>query len=166
VEIMPHPLEQHRKVLRIRKPDEHWPAAAVWNFPAGSAGRIRLRILIRPGFQGALVALTDHFSTPFDLEDQYHSIHNLWIDAGGRCGSGSLLTPDQWHTLELIWNAKQQSCQVVVDDKPSGSLPVVRSSPNICYLRLRSKAEKIDDAGFLVESVEVDVQTDTSPESP
>ena len=47
VEIVPHPNGADRKVLQIRKTDEHWPAAAVWNFPAGADGRLRLRILPR-----------------------------------------------------------------------------------------------------------------------
>jgi hypothetical protein len=76
------------------------------------------------------------------------------------------MTPNQWHTLELVWNAKQQSCQIVVDGKPSGSLPVVRASPNICYLRLRSTAEQTDDAGFVVESAEVEVEPETKAQTP
>jgi hypothetical protein len=165
-EIVPHPTEPDRKVMQVRKPDEHWPAAAVWNFPAGAAGRLRLRILIKPGCQGALVALTDHFSTPYDLEDHFNSMHNFWIGADGERPSGESLTPGQWHALELAWDAKQQSCQVILDGEPSGSLPVVRSSPNICYLRLRSTAEKTDDAGFLIDSVEVEVQPETQTETP
>jgi hypothetical protein len=160
-EIVPHPTEPNGQVLQIRKTDEHWPAAAVWNFPAGANGRLRLRIMPRAGFQGALVALTDHFSTPFDLEDQFSSVHNLWIGVDGRLPGGAALRTDQWNSLELIWHAKKQSCDVVLDGKISGSLPVVRSSPNICYLRLRSTAERTDEAGFLVESVEVEVEPAT-----
>jgi hypothetical protein len=165
-EIVPHPTEPDRKALQVRKLDKQWPAAAVWNFPAGATGCLRLQILIKSGFQGALIALTDHFSTPFDLEDHFYSMHNLWINADGRYLNGESLTPNQWHTLELVWNAKQQSCQVVLDGELSGSLPVVRSSPNTCYLRLRSTAKNPDDAGFLVDSVEVEVQPETKAETP
>jgi len=166
VEIMPHPTEPERKVLQIRKTDEHWPAAAVWNFPAGAAGRIRLRILPRSGFQGALIALTDHFSTPYDLEDHFNSVHNLWIGADGRLPGGDTLETDQWNNLELVWNAKQQSCEVFLDGKSAGSLPLIRSSPNLCYLRLRSTAERTDEARFLIESVEVDVGPITNAGKP
>jgi hypothetical protein len=155
VEIVPHPTETGSKVLQIRKIEKGWPAAAVWNFPAGPAGRLKMRLFLQQDFQGALISLTDHFSTPFDLEDRFNSIHNLWIDADGGLTEGGSLTPGQWHTLELAWNAKEQACDVLVDDEPVGRLPVVRSSPNVCYLRLRSTAEKTDAAGFLVQSAEV-----------
>ena len=39
------------------------------------------------------------------------------------------------------------------------SLPVVRSIPNVAYLRFRSIAEKTDPAGLLIESVQADVLT-------
>jgi hypothetical protein len=153
--IVSHPDEPGRKVLEIRKVEKGWPASAVWNFPAGAAGRLKMRLFLQEDFQGGLISLTDHFSTPFDLEDHFHSVHNLWIGAdGGLKGGGSLKT-GQWHTLELAWNAKEQSCEVSIDEEPVGRLPVVRSSPNVCYLRLRSTADKTDAAGFLVESVEV-----------
>ena len=165
VQIVPHPDDPSRRALQIRKLDERWPAAAVWNFPKGAAGKLRLRIFLQPGFRGALVALTDHFSTPFDLEDHYHSVHNLWIGADGRLPSGATIAPGAWHTLEMAWNADEQSCQVQVDGAAVGSLPVVRSSPNVCYLRLRSTAEKTDDAGFMVDAVDVDVEPSTAQAS-
>jgi hypothetical protein len=155
--IVTHPSEPDRKVLDIRKIEEAWPASAVWNFPAGAAGRLKMRLFLRKDFQGGLISLTDHFSTPYDLEDHFHSVHNLWIGAEGELSGGGSLTPSQWHTLELAWNDKEQSCEVLVDDEPVGRLPVVRSSPNVCYLRLRATADKTDTAGFLVESVEVAV---------
>ena len=48
-----------------------------------------------------------------------------------------------------------------MNGKSAGSLPLVRSSPNICYLSPASTAERTDEAGFLIESVEVDVGPDT-----
>jgi hypothetical protein len=157
VGIMAHPTEADRKVLEVRKIDEAWPASAVWNFPAGAAGRLKLRLLLEKDFQGGLISLTDHFSTPYDLEDRFHSVHNLLIGVDGGLSGGGSLTLGQWHNLELAWNSKEQSCEVLVDDEPVGRLPIVRSSPNVCYLRLRSTADKTDMAGFLVESVEVAV---------
>jgi hypothetical protein len=163
VEIIPHPDDSQHKALRVRKIDEHWPAAAVWNFPAGSSGRLRLRIFLEPKFRGARISLTDHFSTPFDLEDHFYSVHNLVIDPDGKLPNGTSIAPRQWHTLELAWNAKQQFCEITLNGASAGKLPVVRSSPNICYLRLRSTADNADESGFLVDSVEVDVDGPTSP---
>lgn len=145
--------------LQLRKPQADWPAAAVWNFPSGEAGKLRLRLQVRPGFGGALIGLTDHFSTPFDKEDRYNNAYNLWIGPDGAAGSGLHLAPGKWHDLELAWSASAQTCLVTIDGRKSATLPVVRSSRNICYLRLASTAPTTDDAGFLVQSVSVDVSS-------
>jgi hypothetical protein len=100
------------------------------------------------------------------LEDHFNSVHNLWIGADGRLPGGDTLETDQWNNLELVWNAKQQSCEVFLDGKSAGSLPLIRSSPNLCYLRLRSTAERTDEAGFLIESVEVVVGPITNAGKP
>jgi hypothetical protein len=157
VEIVADPDRVDGRALQIRKTQAGWPAAAVWNFPAGAAGKLRLRIKLNPGFAGALIGLTDHFSTPFDLEDRYNNAFNLWIGPDGELSSGKRLEPGRWHTLELAWNADKQACIVTDEGQKIASLPVVRCSRNVCYLRLRSTAETTDAAGFLVDAVSVDV---------
>src|SRR5439155_18962911 len=66
VELVPHPAHPGARVLGIRKTEPAWPAAAVWNFPMGARGHVRLNLMLKPGFGGALVGLTDHYSVPFD----------------------------------------------------------------------------------------------------
>jgi hypothetical protein len=162
VEIVDASEAPNGRALRIRKTEEGWPAAAVWNFPAGPSGKLRLRIKINPGFKGALIGLTDHFSTPFDLEDGFNNVHNLWIGPEGRLAPGKGLTPGKWQDLDLVWNADRQSCRVVVDGRTITTLPVVRGSRNICYLRVRSTAQPKDDAGFLIAAASVAVTSGPS----
>src|SRR5262249_26970009 len=71
VDLAPHPTKPGRRVLQVRKTDAGWPSGAVWNFPSGAAGRVRLRLLAKPGFSGARIGLTDHFSVPFDELDRF-----------------------------------------------------------------------------------------------
>lgn len=59
VELIPHPDEEDATVLWIRKIDEHWPAAAVWNFPLGLQGRLQTRWLLKSGCAGAHIGLTE-----------------------------------------------------------------------------------------------------------
>jgi hypothetical protein len=168
VAFVAHPEKAGAKALQIRKPETAWPAAAVWNFPSGAGGTLRLRIQIQKGFRGALIGLTDHYSTPFDLEDRYNNLYNLWIGPEGRLEDGKQLAPGRWHELELTWSLEAQRCKVRLDGRPAGTLPVNRRSPYTCYLRLRSTAETTDPAGFLVEAVAVKVKplAPTRPRSP
>ncbi len=48
----------------------------------------------------------------------------------------------------------------MLDGDEVGVLPLLRETTGVCYLRLRSTADEIDNAGFVVESVEVDVAPD------
>lgn len=158
VDLTPHPQREGARVLRLRKPETAWPAAAVWNFPAGRKGSLSLRLQIKPGFRGAAVGLTDHFSVPFDPQDKIYNLFNLEIGPNGRLANGEGLAPGRWHQLKLDWDTATSECRLILDGRRIGRLPLTRMSPwGVSYLRLRSTAESTDDAGLLVESVDADV---------
>jgi hypothetical protein len=153
VEVVAHPDKPGARALHLSKPKADWPAAAVWNFPNGRNGRLQIRLKLNPGFAGARIGLTDHFSVPFDPEDQYYNLFNLNIGPEGKL-SRSELTLAQWHTLELNWSCANQECRVVVDGRPAETLPMQRRTAGVNYLRLSSTVDGIDAAGLLIESVE------------
>ena len=113
--------------------------------------------MLKPGFQGALVGLTDHYSAPFDYEDQFFNLYNFSIGSGGQLAKGGKLDLDRWFTLQFDWDTVKRDARVSVDGRPVAILPLLRDSHGVCYLRLRSTAAATDAAGFLVESVEADV---------
>lgn len=157
VEVQPDSQKSGGKLLSIRKTDVEWPAAAVWNFPAGSLGTLRLQLRLRPGFGGLLLGLTDHFSTPWDLEDGFYNVFNLPISSAGTLLPNVKLVPERWYQLELDWNTKKGECLVLLDGKPAGVIPDNRTSPQgINYLRLRSTAIQAD-GGLEVRAVSADV---------
>ncbi len=143
------------KVLQISKVSGDWPAGAVWNFPAGRRGRIRLRIMVPHGFQGLLVGLTDEFSPPWDEEDQYHNVFNVQLDRAGRLPDGLRIGSGRWHNMELIWDCDRRICDLVIDSRKVESIPMNRTpqTQGICYLRLRSTAPSTDLHGLLVQFV-------------
>jgi hypothetical protein len=156
VELVAHPDKPGTRALQLRKLDADWPSAAVWNFPNGTTGRLRIRLKLDPGFAGARIGLTDHFSVPFDPEDQYHSLFNLSIGPEGKLGNGKL-TPAQWHTVELDWSCPKQECRALIDGQPADTLPMQRRTAGVNYLRISSTADKADPAGLLIESVEASI---------
>jgi hypothetical protein len=163
VEFAAHPEKGTAKILRVRKTHGDWPACAVWNFPAGLRGLLRVKLMSNPGFQGALIGITDHFSTPFDMEDRFSNLFNLDIASDGRIleesgGAQPALSPGRWNDLTLAWDCGKRNCRVVLDGHDIRTLPLLRETLGACYLRLRSTAEQTDNAGFLVESVEAEVQ--------
>jgi hypothetical protein len=128
----------------------------VWNFPNGLNGRLRIRLKLNSGFAGVRIGLTDHFSVPFDPEDQHHNLVNLSIGSDGRVGY-SAQAPAQWHELELDWNCAKQECRVRVDRHSVETLPMQRPTSGVNYVRLSSTADPTDPAGLLIESVDVSV---------
>ncbi|PYV09908.1 MAG: hypothetical protein DMG07_22185 [Acidobacteria bacterium] len=157
VELVPNPARAGAQALGVRKPDADWPATAVWNFPLGARGRLRLRLKLEPGFAGALVGLTDHYSVPFDHEDQFFNLYNFAIGPGGQLATDGRLELDRWFTLQFDWDTVKRNARVSVDGRPLTLLPLLRDAYGVCYLRLRSTAAPTDAAGLLVESVEADV---------
>ena len=157
VEVTPHPENDTAQVLHICKPQANWPAAAVWNFPSGLRGCLRLKLLLKPDFEGALVGLTDHFSVPFDQEDRFYNLFNLRISPDGQIAEGIELATNRWYTIEFDWDCAEYNCDVSLDRRQIRRLPQLRDSDGACYLRLRSTSAGTDDAGFLVEYVEVDL---------
>ena len=147
---IPHPDRVDAQVLRIRREDANWPACAVWNFPAGAVGNIRLRLQLQPEARGLMVGITDHFSTPFDLEDIFYNLYDISLGP-------DLLLPGQWHDVELHWDCAERACEVNLDGKTHTRLRQTRDSTTPCYLRLRTMAESAPDSGVLVESVTADV---------
>jgi len=164
-ECVPHPSRPKARVLHVRRPDDKPGDGAVWNFPIGRSGKLSVRILLRKGFQGGLVALTDRFFYPetIDLE---HTTFALRIAGDGRLGEGVLLGKEQWYDLDLSWQVEQRppgdrwpgTCKVSVDGREVATLPQLnRAQAGVGYLRLNSTAAAIDPAGFLVERVVAEV---------
>jgi len=158
-ELITHPDKKQRKALLIRKSDNDWQSSAVWNFPAIRNGRLRLRLMLKTGFQGSLIGLTDHFSVPFDEEDVFYNVFNLPLDS--LTSLSQVLGTSAWHDLEMDWSCDRRVLQVLVDSHQVLALEQNRACQNsgLSYLRLRSMAQSDQDAGFLIDSVEVDRTT-------
>ena len=160
VELIPDPARPSTRLLGVRKVDKGWPAAAVWNFPAGATGRLRLKLFIQRGFGGANLALTDHFSVPFDAEDQFHNLYNLRIGAGGELPSGAKLALERWQEVFLEWDVEKRECRVKVEGRIVGVIRQQREGVGASYLRVRSLAKELEKGGLLIERVDVDVSKD------
>jgi hypothetical protein len=156
VEVSAHPDKQKGSVLSLRKPELDWPAGAAWNFPSGTKGSLRLRILIKPGFAGARIGITDHFSVPFDDLDEFYNLYSLPISAEGQIGKAKL-TPNRWHTVQMKWDTDQRRCRIWMDGHEVTVLRQSRETLGANYLRLISTAETTDLAGMLVEDIEANV---------
>jgi len=158
VEVVPDPEKTGVQALQLRKTAVDWAAAAVWNFPMGRVGRLRLRLRLNSGFAGARLGLTDHFSVPFDAEDRIYNLYNFEIGPNGELTNGKKLQPGQWHDLDLEWDDGSGECRVAANGRSIATLHLTREpASGVSYLRLVSTAEQTDQAGLLVESVDANV---------
>lgn len=157
VELVPDPNKPGAQVLSVRKTDAGWPASAVWNFPMGVSGHLRLRLMLKPGFGGAQIGLTDHYSVPYDPEDSFYNRYNLRIGPNGRLKNGETLEANRWYDVDLNWDTVARAARVSIDGRQVEVLPLLHESDGICYVRLKSTSSDTDPAGFLVGSVDVEV---------
>jgi hypothetical protein len=148
VEILSHPDKSGAKVLKIQKTTPDWPTAAVWNFPSLPTGTLRMKFQIQPGSKGLALGITDHFSTPFDLEDKFFNLVNLEL-------TSEKLPPNQWHTLQLEWTLEKRECKAILNNQPATILPLRRETTGPCYLRLRSLARETEAGQIIIESAEI-----------
>ena len=158
-ELITHPTNRGAKVLHICRPDKNLPDVAEWNFPLGRSGSVSINLLLQDGFAGGAIDLADRYFQPTDVAAISECIFHMPIDANGQLGeSGIHLKTGQWYTLFFHWNVSKGNCVVTLNGKVAST--VAMHSPThlgISYLLLRSTAQKIDPAGFLVESVQAQV---------
>jgi len=163
-ELIAHPSKPGAKVLRLCKPDEHAPDGALWNFPNAVKGKLRVRILLNQGFGGGCLSLCDRSFKPTDGHSERLAIFTVPIAPDGKLGTGPKLALGQWHELQFSWALGKKACRVSLGGETSLVLDQRNLTGNgISYLHLRSKSRTIDEAGFLVESVSVDIEDSIAP---
>ncbi|MBI4559611.1 MAG: exo-alpha-sialidase [Candidatus Hydrogenedentes bacterium] len=158
--LIDHPEKPGAKALHIRRADDKAGDGAVWNFPLGMKGSLRIHLMIRSGFGGAAISLLDRFFDPTDPAGETEAALTLLIRPDGHISLAKVLEPDAWHTLRLQWDLPNHTGVVFVDDTSTVYLkPAYRNPLGINYLRVRSIADTIDSAGLLVDSVQVEVES-------
>jgi len=163
-QLIDHPSGNGKKVLHIRRPDEQDPDGAVWNFPNGLSGKLTLRIFINKGFKGGGISLTDRFFNPSDNHGERLAMFYLPLSDKGQLGNGPIISPEEWHSIDFIWDLKSNACVINSDGRHALILKQQNETLNgINYLRLRSTAPEIDKSGYYVESVVVDIENNIAP---
>lgn len=158
--LVDHPDNAKAKALHLRRPDaDKPPDGAVWNFPAGRAGTLSVRFMIPDGSAGGSVALVDRFFDPTDDAGEAEAMVRLPLSVGSKLGD-VVIAPRKWMTLSLSWDADAATCRVSIDDRHAADVPFSHPTVNgFSYLRLRSTAGALDEAGWMVDRVEAWVPT-------
>ena len=158
--LVPHPDGEMREVLQIaRHSDDRLleeREGAVWNFPAGHSGQLRLRLRLPSGSAGAQIALVDRWFNPTDPVVASFAQFVLRIDALGNIEGQPALLPDCWHWLTIRWDlGRSPVATFQVDEGEVHSVPQLASCVNgISYVHLQSAAASADPHGLLLEIIE------------
>ena len=142
VALAPHPDKPGAKMLCVQRVDREFPAGAVWNFPSGRAGAVRVRFQLLPGTAPTSVTLTDHYSSPFDTTAEINGLYSfrLAVDVPG--SQGHRLQAGAWHDLELRWDVRKRACAAWIDGsfwRECGQLRLLTEGAN--YLRFRALSD-------------------------
>jgi hypothetical protein len=154
--LIDHPDHPGAKALHLRRPDDKPADGATWNFPAAPAGRLSIKFMLPQGSTGGSVALVDRFFDPTDDAGETEAMFHLPLAPGMKIGEQTL-SAGAWHTLSLAWDGS--SCKLAIDGADAGVRTFAKPSRNgVSYLRLRSTAGSVDEAGWLVERVEASAE--------
>ena len=78
--------------------------------------------------------------------------------------NGQTISIGKWHNLRFSWDIVNKNCDVILNGKHIYTIPLKNETLNgISYLRLRSTSPTIDIAGYLIESVNVDIDDNVAP---
>ncbi|MBT7394169.1 MAG: exo-alpha-sialidase [Prolixibacteraceae bacterium] len=164
-ELIPHPTNPEKQVLKIRREADSTVYSqrdcAVWNFPSGRAGTFETKIYLNKKFRGGMIVLTDRWYQPTDTQGEEMAMFSLDIPAGGGVEKEFVLEKEKWYTVTFSWNLEtENSCEVEIDGKKlSSKLPLLNPNENgISYVRFRSSSVWPDNEGFLIESVKAEVK--------
>jgi hypothetical protein len=113
----------------------------------GRKGEVELNLLLQPGADAVIVALTDHFRYPNDPEAEAQGMFSFQLDE-------SLLEVGKWHRLTLRWDLLQEHCVLL----HQGRLLTFSEGRRDCltgisYLRLRYLAEGVNENGIMISQV-------------
>ncbi len=157
--LIDHPDRAGAKALHVRRSDENDGDGALWNFPMGRKGDLKMRIKLQEGFGGSVISLLDRFFDPQDATGDADAIYSLTVTPDGNISLRNKLEKGRWYDLRFQWDVPKRTCVVSVAGEPTVWLkPSYRPAPGINYVRFRSTAQGQDLAGMLIESVEVDVE--------
>lgn len=162
--LIPNPDCWYKEVLQIaRHPDERLlfeKEGAVWNFPAGHEGILKLRFKLQAGSAGFQLCLLDRWFNPVDPVVSHFSTFVLTVDAGGFLNRSVKAELGCWHDLKISWNLKSQTAVVYLNEKKTDlTLKLNFPSMNgISYCHLQSIAENTDVHGVLIEKISAKIK--------
>jgi hypothetical protein len=164
--LVPHPDKAGKQVLHVRRPLDpdlfSQRDGAVWNFPAGTRGKLTTRIRLNPEFKGGTIALQDRWYQPTDSQGEQTAVCRVDLPADRRLTPSFKLEADRWYSFELQWRKDAQACTLIVDGKQPLKIPMKRLGFNgVSYVRFRSAALRPDPNGFFVEYVKAQIERDS-----
>lgn len=168
--VVPHPTRPGVQVLDIRFLDDpelvntasgadYRAGGAAWNFPAGQAGKLRLRFRLPEGSTGVHLSLMDRLFNACDRTAPDFAAYTLRLAPGA--GSGPVeLTPGIDHQLDLEWSGTGpgSTCRVLLDGRSAPTLALKNPAPNgLSYLHLIAAGDQ-PGPGVQIESVSAEVR--------
>ncbi len=154
--LQPDPGGSGKSVLVLGRPAGQDADAAVWNFPGGSTGVLRIRLRVPAGSEGVAISLADHFLDPTDTRWADRSRYQLRL---GGSGGVALPADGAWHEVKLSWQSGEREARVSLDGSEIRRLePSGNGAEALSYLHLRSLAENSGSAGAQIAAVSVDVK--------
>lgn len=112
---------------------------ALWNFPIGESGEIRVRVQLPPQAKGVRFSLNDHFNRSDDRRAAEHAVFTVAADRVKLAADG------KWHEVVFAWSRATTAgeVRVDVDGQPVGQIAAQRPAQfGVNYLRVEFRGER------------------------
>ncbi len=158
-ELVLHPDDKDTCALRLARPHRpdllRYHDGAVWNFPAGTAGEVRLRLCWERVETGIQICLLNRWFNPTDHVVQHFDNYVVSVPGDSGALGSRRLEADAWIDVTLRWeDATSGLCTGAVNGQPAEQAPQQNPSvTGISYLHLQALAKEPVAQGVLVDHV-------------
>jgi predicted neuraminidase len=151
------PVEAGKSVLSLARQSTEYPAAAVWNFPAGQSGELTFEVYRDAQTPVVQVELADHFSPPADEQSKYFSVFQTAIGAPGDGDAEIGVEPAKWTQVCIRWDGSKRVAQVGAVGGATTTIHQQHESAGPNYVRFVMPKGSVSPDRLLIRNLSVDL---------
>ncbi len=131
-------------------------SGALFNFPAGQKGEVKILLKANKDFEGMRISLQDRWFNPIDTLSNHYAMFDFKIKI-------DLLTPNKWCEIKLEWNNANNLetgyCNLFIDNKLNHKISLKNKTKNgVSYVHFSLPLISELNDGVLIEAIKTKIE--------